>query len=133
MVKMADVKFWKCEHCGNVFYTVVDGHVPPFCCGEKMVLLESGASDGAAEKHVPAVTVEGDKVIAHIGDVDHPMLDEHWIEFVALVSEDGKTVQIKYLNPGDAPEVVFNACCINAGTIYEYCNLHGLWKKDFTK
>jgi superoxide reductase len=130
---MADVKFWRCKHCKNLFYTLVDGGVNPVCCGEKMELLEAGSVDAAVEKHIPAITVEGDKVIAHIGDVDHPMIEEHWIEFVVLVSEDGKTVMVQYLEPGQAPVAEFDAKGISKGTIYEYCNLHGLWKKDFEK
>lgn len=129
MAKFDDVKFWRCKHCGNLFYTLVDGGVTPECCGEPMELLKADSTDAATEKHVPSITHEGDRIIAHIGTVDHPMIDEHWIEFVALVA-DGE-IQVKWLNPGEAPEVEFQAKGVESGTIYEFCNIHGLWKKDF--
>ncbi len=127
---MADVKFWYCTHCGNLFYTVVDGGVTPVCCGEPMQLLEAGSTDAATEKHVPVVTRDGDNIVVHVGSVDHPMLDEHYIQWAAIVDPEGN-VMVKYLKPGEAPELVFNGRGIEHGTAYEYCNLPGLWKKEF--
>ena len=74
-----DVKFYKCMHCGNIAVKVFDAGVPLVCCGEKMVELVADSQDAALEKHVPAVEVEGNKVIVNVGSVDHPMLEEHWI------------------------------------------------------
>ena len=70
-----DVKFYKCMHCGNIAVKVFDAGVPLVCCGEKMVELVADSQDAALEKHVPAVEVEGNKVIVNVGSVDHPMLD----------------------------------------------------------
>ena len=77
-----DVKFYKCMHCGNIAVKVFDAGVPLVCCGEKMVELVADSQDAALEKHVPAVEVEGNKVIVNVGSVDHPMLEEHWIQFI---------------------------------------------------
>ena len=73
------------------------------------------------------VTVEGEDVIARVGAVDHPMLDVHYIEWIAFA--DGTKIGIKFLNPGDAPEATFTKTA-ETGTVYAYCNLHGLWKAD---
>ena len=77
-----DVKFYKCMHCGNIAVKVFDAGVPLVCCGEKMVELVADSQDAALEKHVPAVEVEGNKVVVNVGSVDHPMLEEHWIQFI---------------------------------------------------
>ena len=124
---MAEVKFYRCNHCGNIVVVVKDGGVTPMCCGEKMELLVAGATDAAVEKHVPVVTVEGEDVIARVGAAAHPMLAVHYIEWIAFA--DGTKIGIKFLNPGDAPEATFTKTA-ETGTVYAYCNLHGLWKAD---
>ena len=91
--------------------------------------LKAGTTDAAVEKHVPAVTVEGNKVHAVVGSVEHPMLDNHYIQFIALETEKG--FQVKNLAPGQQPEADFLvADGDKAVAVYEYCNLHGLWKAD---
>lgn len=96
-----DVKFYKCMHCGNIAVKVFDAGVPLVCCGEKMVELVAGSQDAALEKHVPAVEVEGNKVVVNVGSVDHPMLEEHWIQFICLVTDKG--YQIHPLAPAMPP------------------------------
>ena len=122
-------KFFKCEHCGNLFAVVNDGKVPPFCCGEKMVLLDPNTVDAATEKHVPVVEIQRDGHVLNVavGEVEHPMLDEHYIEWVALEA-DGR-LEIRHLNPGEKPATVFAGA--DHGTVYAYCNLHGLWQVEF--
>lgn len=123
------VKFFKCPHCGNIITKVHEAGVPVVCCGQKMEELIPGTSDGAAEKHVPAVEVNGKVVRAQIGSVEHPMVDVHYIEFVALESKEG--LQVKYLKPEDAPVAEFVLSESDEPiAVYEYCNLHGLWKAD---
>ena len=120
------IKFFKCEHCGNIAIKVVDAGVPMMCCGEKMVELVAGSVDAAVEKHVPAVTVEGDKVHVEVGSVAHPMAEEHLIEFVCLVTEKG--YQVRPLTAIDAPAADFVVAeGDKAVAVYEHCNLHGLW------
>lgn len=118
-----ELKLYKCAHCGNIAYKVVDKGVPLVCCGEKMGELIANTSDGAYEKHVPAIeTTEGITTIK-VGSVAHPMLPEHYIQFIAAVGDN--TVSIKYLKPGEAPEYTLRT----EGSVkaYEYCNLHGFW------
>lgn len=96
---------------------------------EGFVELKAGAVDAALEKHVPVVECKGNNVNVQVGSVEHPMLDVHYIVFVLL--ETNKGVQVRYLNPGEKPCTTF---ALTEGekplAVYEYCNLHGLWKKE---
>ena len=121
------MKFYICEVCGNIITHVNASDVPVFCCGQKMRELVPGTVDASLEKHVPVYRVEGNLVHVKVGSVEHPMLAEHSIQWVAVESRQG--VQIKYLQPGQAPEASFAlADDDELVAVYEYCNLHGLWK-----
>lgn len=122
------LEFYRCEHCGNVAVKVFDSDVPLFCCGEEMEKLEAGVTDAAQEKHVPVV--EGKETIhVQVGSVAHPMLEAHYITMIVLETKLG--FQVRHLNPGDAPEADFVvAPGDEAVAVYEYCNLHGLWKTE---
>ena len=121
------MKVYRCAHCGNIVFHLHDAGVPVFCCGQKMELLVPGSVDAAAEKHVPAVTAEGNVIRAAVGAVAHPMTEEHHIAWVLLETENG--FQVRRLKPGQAPEAVFVlAEGEKAAAVYAYCNLHGLWK-----
>lgn len=124
------VKFYKCETCGNIITKLKDSSVNVVCCGNPMKELIPGEVDAAVEKHVPAVTIEGDKVTVKVGSVPHPMVENHYIEFIALETVQG--LQIKYLESDyEAAEAVFVlADDDKAVCAYAYCNLHGLWKKE---
>jgi len=120
--------FYICRHCGNIITKVDDKGVPVVCCGEKMELLQPNTVEASGEKHVPAVTVEEGAVNVNVGTVDHPMVDEHFIQWVALESDKG--LYIKYLKPGQEPNVSFSIPDEKGVAVYAYCNLHGLWKTD---
>ena len=96
-----DVKFFKCMHCGNVAIKPFDQGVPMSCCGEKMVELVAGSQDAALEKHVPAVAIDGSTVKVQVGEVEHPMMDAHYIQLIVLVTEKGD--QVASLTPADKP------------------------------
>ncbi|MBO4382786.1 MAG: desulfoferrodoxin [Clostridia bacterium] len=123
------MKFFICKHCGNIIAFAEDKGVPVVCCGEKMSELVPGTTDAATEKHVPVISVDGNLVTVTVGEVEHPMLEEHHIAWIALETKegnqrkplpvDGKPCATFALTDGD--EVV---------AAYEYCNLHGLWKAD---
>lgn len=121
-----NVKFYKCEKCGNVIGLVKDTGVPVHCCGQPMKELEANVTDASKEKHVPAVTRKDGKIEIAVGEAPHPMTDEHFIEWVAVVTK--KTTQRISLSPGDKPFAV--ACDAGDGEVYAYCNLHGLWKTN---
>lgn len=121
-------KFFICRHCGNIVGMIKNTGVPVFCCGEKMQQLIPNSVEASGEKHVPAVTVEGDKIKVRVGSVDHPMLEEHYIGWIYVQTENGG--QRKALKPGSAPEAEFFLTGDKAVAVYAYCNLHGLWVKE---
>ena len=121
------MKFYICKHCGNIIAYVRSSGVPVVCCGEPMQEIIPGTTDGALEKHVPVIEVEGNKVTVRVGAVEHPMLPEHYIEWIALETAQGN--QRKPLAPGQKPEAVLMlAEGDSVVAAYEYCNLHSLWK-----
>ena len=120
-------KFFKCKHCGNVIVKTVDSGVPVVCCGEKMEELVAKTVDASQEKHVPVVTKVDDCTIkVNVGSVEHPMTPAHQISFIYVETEKGG--QLVELT--DKPEAVFCTCADKPVAVYEYCNLHGLWKTE---
>ena len=86
-----------------------------------------GTTDASHEKHVPVVSVEGNIVLVSVGSAAHPMLSEHYIEWVAIQTKFGN--QRKQLSPGDEPKACFSICDGDeVEAVYAYCNLHSLWK-----
>ena len=125
---MSETRFYICEHCGNIVGMIKDAGVPLMCCGQKMTKLEPGTTEASAEKHIPVVTVNGDKVKVEVGSVSHPMTEEHSIEWVYLQTDRGG--QRKCLLSGSEPVVTFSLEDEKPVAVYAYCNLHGLWKAD---
>ena len=125
---MKNTKFYICPHCGNLIEMVNDAGVKPVCCGQKMTELVPNTVEASGEKHIPAVTVKNGIVEVNVGTVDHPMVDVHYIEWVQVKTEQGS--QRKYLNPGEAPKVIFHLGDDKAIGVYAYCNLHGLWMTE---
>lgn len=122
------LEFYKCSHCGNVAVKLFNAGVPLVCCGEPMQKLEAGTTDAAQEKHVPVVE-QGETIKVVVGSVAHPMEEEHYITMIVLETEGG--FQVANLKPGMAPEAAFVvAPGDKAVAVYEYCNLHGLWKTE---
>lgn len=121
------MKFFLCEHCGNIVEMVNDSGVNVVCCGQKMTEIVQGTSDGAVEKHLPVVEVTGNNVKVTVGSVEHPMTEAHFIQWILIETSTG--VYRQNLQPNQAPEAVFT---LNEGekliATYAYCNLHGLWK-----
>ena len=121
------MKFYRCKHCGNIIAVINDSGVPVKCCGETMEAIEPNTTDAAGEKHVPVVTVNGNIVTVTVGEVEHPMLEEHFIQWIMLETKEGR--QRKTLKPGDKPVATFALTDTDeVVAAYEYCNLHGLWK-----
>lgn len=121
-------KFLRCDHCGNLVGVINDAGVPMMCCGQKMTELVSNTTDAANEKHVPVVTVEGDVLKAVVGSVEHPMEEAHYIQWIFVETDKGG--HKRTFKPGEKPEAVFNLQGEKPVVVYEYCNLHGLWKAE---
>lgn len=121
------MKFYICEHCGNIIAMVKDTGVPVVCCGQKMTPIEAGTTDAAVEKHVPVYEVKDGIVSVTVGEVAHPMTEAHYIEWIALETNLGN--QRKILTPDSEPKACFALCeGEEVKAVYAYCNLHSLWK-----
>ena len=124
-----EMKFYRCAHCGQIVAFIKKTGVPVICCGEPMQEIIPGTADASLEKHVPVVEVRENKVFVTVGSVEHPMTEEHYIEWVALCTKLGN--QRKLLKPGDKPQVCFSMCDGDeVEAVYAYCNLHSLWKNQ---
>lgn len=123
------MKILRCSHCGNMTYVMHDAAVPMMCCGEAMKEVVANIQEAAVEKHLPAVTRKEGHIEVVVGSVVHPMSPEHYIEWIMLETDLG--VQIRHLKPTDEPKTVFAVAEGNPIAVYEYCNLHGLWKTEF--
>ncbi|MDD8049471.1 MAG: desulfoferrodoxin family protein [Thomasclavelia sp.] len=123
------MKFFKCETCGNIITFLHASGVPVMCCGKPMVEITPNTTDAALEKHVPVASVDGNKVHVQVGSVAHPMSEEHHIAFIILETTNG--YQKIELNHNGKPEADFMLSPQEKPiAVYEYCNLHGLWKAD---
>ncbi|MDD6038663.1 MAG: desulfoferrodoxin family protein [bacterium] len=123
------MKFFVCEKCGNLVEMVKESGAPMMCCGQPMKELVPGTSDGAADKHVPVFTIEGNKITVTVGSTEHPMVDVHYIEWIAI--ETAKGAQRKVLKPEEKPSAQFVLTDDDSlVAVYAYCNLHGLWKTE---
>lgn len=121
------MKFYICDHCKKIITALNESGVPVMCCGQKMTELIPGIVDAAVEKHVPVCEANDDMITVTVGEVEHPMLEEHSIQWIALETVNG--CQIKYLKPGEASKANFAILDDDEViAVYEYCNLHGLWK-----
>ena len=87
-----------------------------------------GLVDASLEKHVPVYERKGNMIYVKVGEAEHPMLPEHFIEWIALEAEG--RLEIHYLKPGQAPSTFF-AGGVKSGTVFAFCNLHGLWSASF--
>ena len=122
------VKFFKCNHCGNLVGKVIDKGAPLVCCGEKMQELVPNTVEASGEKHLPVIEkIDDCRIKVKVGSVAHPMLEEHHIAFIYLENDNGGA----RINLKDVPEAEFCTCNGKPIAVYEYCNLHGLWKTEF--
>ena len=123
---MTDQKeVYKCELCGNVVEVLHAGAGELVCCGQPMALLEEKGNDQGTEKHLPVLENVDGGVKIKVGDIPHPMAEEHYIEWIEIVTDS--RVERKYLKPGAAPEAFFSIE-EDVKEVRSYCNLHGLWK-----
>lgn len=115
--------FTHCKTCGELNVQICGES----CSNAETKVLRANTSDGATEKHVPEVTRNGNHIHVVVGSIPHPMTEEHLISMIAV--EQGETLQVRRLSAKDAPEADFE---VQDGpvTVYEFCNLHGLWKAE---
>ena len=118
-------KFFICRHCGNLVEAVHNSGVPMMCCGEKMQALEPNTVEASGGKHLPVAKYENGVLTVNVGSVDHPMVEEHLIQWIYVETENGGLR--KDLKAGDKPAAVFHLGEEKPVAVYAYCNLHGLW------
>ncbi len=119
------MQIYKCQICGNIVEMVHSGKGELVCCGQPMELYKENSTDAAVEKHVPVIEKIGDGYKVRVGSVAHPMEEDHYIEWIELIS--GGLSSRKFLKAGDAPEAIFYIDSEDV-TVRAYCNIHGLWK-----
>ena len=117
------LQVYKCMVCGNVVEVLHAGRGQLVCCGQPMRLMEIKKEEEGKEKHLPVVEVS-DVVNVKIGSIPHPMEENHYIEWIEVVTEDG--VCRKQLKPGDVAEADFRVEKVKS--VRAYCNVHGLWE-----
>lgn len=126
------MKFFKCNICGNIVELVKNGGGELVCCGEPMEKMLPNTTDEGNEKHLPEIKVVDNEVFVEVGSILHPMEEKHYIEWIVLLYNN-KVKKIK-LKPGDEPKAIFKIDeDFKTLEVYEYCNIHGLWKNVYVK
>ena len=125
---MLTLDFYYCPICKNIVQIVNKKVASISCCGKEMIKLEPNTEDAALEKHVPVGHIEDNVINVFVGEVEHPMTDEHYISKICAVTDTG--VYVKELNYTDKPEASFEIGDSKKVTVYAYCNKHGLWKTE---
>ncbi len=120
------LEIYKCKLCENLVEVVGVGRGVLSCCGQDMVPMTENTVDAAKEKHVPVLEETADGYTIKVGSVAHPMLPEHYIQWVELIM--GAKVYREFLQPGQEPQASFRTDKKEKPIAREYCNLHGLWK-----
>ena len=118
--------FYKCNICGNVIGLIQGDAKHMQCCGKELEPLIANTADASFEKHLPVYEKVGDEIIVKVGEVEHPMDEDHYIVWIAQVS-DNRTTRVR-LNPNSPTETKFPY--IPGSSLYAYCNKHGLWKTE---
>lgn len=120
-------KFLMCEKCKNILEVAKESGETVICCDEKMKEIIPGTVEASKEKHIPVYNITGNKVNVTVGEIEHPMQQEHYIEWISVQTKNGN--QRRTLKPGEKPEACFTICDGDeVEAVYAYCNLHGLWK-----
>ena len=119
-------QIYKCEVCGNIVEIVHTGVGTLVCCNQPMILVKEHKEDEGFEKHLPSLSFENDKLIVTIGETEHPMSEEHYIEWIEYIVDN--EVNRVYLKPEDEPKATFEMREKSNYIVRAYCNIHGLWE-----
>lgn len=120
-------RFYRCAVCGQIIMTVEESGSPLICCGQPMQEMMANTVDAVAEKHVPVFDIIDRHVYVQIGEKEHPMTQEHHIDWVAI--RTGNSITIRELVPDSYPKACFALTDKDELTaVFDYCNRHGLWK-----
>lgn len=122
-------KFFMCSICGNIVEMIESKGPKVVCCGKVMNELVANTVEASTEKHIPQVSINGDLVRVQVGSIIHPMIEEHYISWIYIVTTQG--TQRKLLEVNSEPIAEFKLTEDDKVLeVYEYCNIHGLWKLE---
>lgn len=117
------MKFYQCTKCKNIITVLKGDNKNLTCCQDNLIEIKPNTQEAATEKHIPVCKFIDGQVEVTVGEIEHPMSEEHYIEFIVQATD--KDFTVKKLNPDDKPIAVFpnkeNA------KYYAFCNIHGLW------
>ena len=120
--------FFKCTECS----TLVEALNPQCCdemscCGKPMEMLQPNLSGKLSSKHLPVVKCDGSILTVYVGNILHPMTNDHCIKWIELVGNGfEKRINLKC---GNDPIVTFHLSEYERVlSVYAYCNVHGLWR-----
>ncbi len=135
MTKLKQI--YKCNICGNIVEVLHTGQGELVCCGQPMELIIAKNKDEGQEKHMPVIKElpanmcsDKDGFKIKVGEIEHPMQEDHYIEWIEINTEDGKSGK-RFLTPKDKPIVDFYTRK-KVISIRVYCNIHGLWENSLT-
>lgn len=120
------LEVYKCEICGNIVEVLHGGKGQLVCCGKPMILLKEKETEEGNEKHLPVVERKDNGISVKIGSIPHPMEEKHHIEWIEMITKDGRTFK-KFLHAGDTPLSTFEVAFEHIDSVREHCNIHGLW------
>lgn len=126
---MEKLDLYKCNVCGNLVQILIVGGGELVCCGQPMQRLEpKSKEDAMLEKHVPIfLKNENGQNEVRVGEILHPMTEEHHIVFIETISDDKNNVQLKFLHSGEESKMILQNQT-NPMIAIEFCNIHGLWE-----
>lgn len=156
---MSETLFYRCDKCENIVALIKSGGGTLMCCGQGMTRLQANSTNAAKEKHVPVMSLEGGKLKVTVGSIAHPMTEEHFILWIALVADNkieivnlkpemesktefvyfsgddeipftGKNDEIVPNCEGQLCNFVYSDKASKEVVVYAYCNIHGLWKAE---
>ena len=120
--------FYICDTCKNLVEKISDSGVSMVCCGKEMRHLIPNTVEASNEKHIPVATKTGNVISVQVGSEPHPMLENHYIQWIYLRTKKG--ISRVDLHPAEEPKCTF-LCNEDEYDIFEYCNIHGLWVASF--
>ena len=118
------LEMYKCEICGNIVEVTHEGFGGLVCCNQNMILLDEhqAPADNAHYAHIEKLSDIQKKI-----HFNHPMTQEHHIEYIEVISSDYKYIKRKFLHYSDKPELSFKCDCTEGFYVRLYCNLDGVW------
>ena len=118
------LEIYKCEICGNVIEITHAGMNSLVCCNQDMKIMKEHEPD---ENDAHFAHIENSSDIQKRIFFNHPMTDEHHIEYIEVISTDKKYIKRKFLNSNDKPELSFKCECKEGFYVRLYCNKDGVW------